>query len=156
MTKIYFIELAEYNIWANKMVSSWIDKISDEQWKQPVINSFNSIYETVLHVAGSEKIWFQRFSKYTNFELLTKTFNGSKTELIKVWEDTSQDLKNFIIGFDEKCITEILNFKNSIGIEYSLAWYQMFGHVFNHSTYHRGQMVTMLRQVGFTEISSMD
>jgi len=29
MTKAYFIELAEYNIWANNIVLSWIDKIMD-------------------------------------------------------------------------------------------------------------------------------
>jgi uncharacterized damage-inducible protein DinB len=32
----------------------------------------------------------------------------------------------------------------------------LFAHVVNHATYHRGQLVTMLRQVGFTDVSATD
>ena len=46
MNKSYFIELAQYNIRANYIVISWLQQISEQQWKQPVVSSFNSITET--------------------------------------------------------------------------------------------------------------
>jgi uncharacterized damage-inducible protein DinB len=34
--------------------------------------------------------------------------------------------------------------------------YQVLVHVFNHGTYHRGQLVTMLRQLGIEKIPQTD
>ncbi|WP_430270522.1 DinB family protein, partial [Pseudoalteromonas piscicida] len=43
MNKNYFLELAEYNIWANQTVSGWLEQISEEQWTMPLVSSFNSV-----------------------------------------------------------------------------------------------------------------
>jgi uncharacterized damage-inducible protein DinB len=156
MTKQYFIELAEYHVWANGMVCDWLDKISDDQWKQPVVSSFPSIYDTVLHVTAAENVWVQRLKKYTEFENLTKTFNGSKDELVKKWKEVSLNFKQFIENFPENSIDEKFAFKNILGIPHNQYYWQLFMHVVNHSTYHRGQLVTMLRQVGYNDLGSID
>ena len=65
MTKQYFKELAEYNLWANTTVCGWLEQISDEQWNQEIISSFNSMQETVLHIISAENAWLQRFKKRT-------------------------------------------------------------------------------------------
>jgi len=49
-----------------------------------------------------------------------------------------------------------VSFKRPDGNTYELAYHKIFAHVFNHSTYHRGQFVTMLRQTGFTNVHSID
>ena len=49
-----------------------------------------------------------------------------------------------------------LDFKRLNGDAYSMPYYELIAHVFNHSTYHRGQLVTMLRQVGFDKVESTD
>jgi uncharacterized damage-inducible protein DinB len=156
MTKQNFIELADYHVWANGMVCNWIDHISDGQWIQPVVSSFPSIHETVLHVAAAENIWVQRLKKYTEFENLTKSFKGSKDELIKKWKELSQGFREFIENFPEESFSEKLAFKNILGVPHNQPYWQLFMHIINHSTYHRGQLVTMLRQVGYTDISSID
>lgn len=156
MSKKYFIELSEFNIWANDRVCSWLDKISDEQWKQPLVSSFNSIYETILHVAGAEKVWVERLQKKSNPEMLLATFTGSKAELLETWKDLSLDFKKLIEEMPEDQFQQKLLYKNTKGIEYNQPYYQLLAHVFNHSTYHRGQVVTMLRQVGFTDVNSTD
>jgi uncharacterized damage-inducible protein DinB len=43
-----------------------------------------------------------------------------------------------------------------MGGEGQMEFQQTFSHVVNHSTYHRGQLVTLLRQTGFTQLSSTD
>jgi uncharacterized damage-inducible protein DinB len=156
MSKKYFIELSEFNIWANDRVCSWLDKISDEQWKQPLVSSFNSIYETILHVANAEKTWAERLEKKSNSEMLSTTFKGSKTELLVTWKELSRNFKKLIEEMPEDQFQQKLLYKNSKGIEYNEPYYQLLAHVFNHSTYHRGQVVTMLRQVGFTDVNSTD
>jgi uncharacterized damage-inducible protein DinB len=156
MTKQYFIQLADYNVWANNVVCSWIDKINDEQWNIQIESSFNSIYATVLHVAGSEKLWSERLDSMPTTDILFNTFKGSKSALARIWKEVSEGLRSCLENFDENILTENLSYKNTLGKAFTLPYYQLFAHVFNHSTYHRGQLVTMFRQAGFTEISSTD
>jgi uncharacterized damage-inducible protein DinB len=155
MTKQYFIELAEYNLWANTIVCGWLEQINDEQWNKEIISSFNSIQETVLHIISAENAWLQRFKKEP-FDWLQSTYNGSREEHINLWKKTSAELKDFIDVFDENNLNANLDFKRLNGDAYSMPYYQLFAHVVNHATYHRGQLVTMLRQAGFTKISATD
>ena len=67
-----------------------------------------------------------------------------------------ENLKSFIEKFDETKLPVNLSFKRLNGDPYEMPHYQVFAHVFNHSTYHRGQIVTMLRQVGFAGVGSTD
>ncbi len=117
MTKQYFIQLSNYNVWANDVVCSWIEKISEEQWKQHIVSSFNSIEETVLHVVASEKLWYERLSNIPSLQLLVNTFKGSKAELVGIWKEGSHNLKKHVESFDESLLTEKLTYKNTKGIE---------------------------------------
>jgi uncharacterized damage-inducible protein DinB len=156
MTKEYFIELAEYNIWANNIVLSWLDKITDEQWGMHVVSSFNSIAETVLHITGAESVWLERLNNVAAPVWLPSVFKGTRSEIIDLWKKASAEIKKAIEGFNEAAMMEKLVFKRLNGDRYEMPHYQVFAHIFNHSTYHRGQLVTMLRQVGYTNVGSTD
>jgi uncharacterized damage-inducible protein DinB len=88
--------------------------------------------------------------------VLTKTFKGSKKDLIEIWKEISLGIKKFIEDMPDDLLLQKLSFKNTKGIEHSLSYYQLLAHIVNHSAYHRGQVVTMLRQVGYTDITSVD
>ncbi|MDP4264776.1 MAG: DinB family protein [Bacteroidota bacterium] len=156
MIKNYFIQLADYNIRANDIVHSWFEKITDEQWKKPLVSSFNSIEATALHTAGAETIWCDRLNKAVAPLWMPDTFKGSKKDVADVWSKASQNLKLFIENFDETKMGTHLSFTRVNGVTYELPHFVVLAHVFNHSTYHRGQIVTLLRQVGFTEVTSTD
>ena len=156
MTKQYFIELADFNVWANDIVHSWLNAITDEQWEKPIVSSFNSIRETVLHVIGAEIIWLERLKNVSAPVWLPQVFKGSKEELIENWKKASADLKVLVENFDDNGLDQPMIFKRLNGEENRMPHYQVFAHVFNHSTYHRGQLVTMLRQAGYTDVRSTD
>ncbi len=156
MTKNYFLELARYNIWANNIVSSWFNRINDQQWEQPLVSSFENIAATALHIAGAETIWLERLNNVESPVWLPATFKGNKTEMVDVWKKASSSLEKFVGQFDETKMGNILRFTRLNGEVQEMPHYQVLAHVFNHSSYHRGQLVTLLRQVGFTEVGSTD
>jgi uncharacterized damage-inducible protein DinB len=155
MTKEYFTLLADFNIWANDILSGWLESLNEEQWTKELVSSFPTIQETVLHVISAEKAWLQRFEKKP-VVWIQSSFKGSKKEHIDLLKKTSLELRNFVAGFDEQQLPVELTYKRLNGEEKTTPFFVMFAHVFNHSTYHRGQLVTMIRQTGSTNIGSTD
>lgn len=156
MTKKYFLELADYNIWANNRVITWLNQISDEQYHQIITSSFSTIKDTCIHIAGAEKVWLERWQMIDNRMFLADEFKGTKHELITIWQTASQDIKEFIVSKSETEFENKLSFKRLNGDLFLMEFSKTFAHVFNHSTFHRGQLVTMLRTAGFTNVESTD
>jgi uncharacterized damage-inducible protein DinB len=155
MNKNYFLELAQYNIWANQKMTAWLSQISDEQWSQKLVGSFESIEATAIHTAGAEKVWFERLNNQVQ-PFLNLTFKGNKNDLIEIWKNASENLRNYVLDVSDNDLKESFDYKNLKGDDFSRARYQAIAHVFNHSTYHRGQLVNYLRQVGFTDVDTTD
>ena len=155
MTKTYLLELADYNIWANDKLTDWLSQISVEQFEQPLVGSFNNIHETTLHIVAAEQIWHQRLVNNVS-EWLGITFEGDRTMMLEIWKRTSADLKTYILDLPEEKLMENFAFNTRDGTPYYMERYKALAHNFNHSTFHRGQLITLLRQVGFTGVSSTD
>jgi uncharacterized damage-inducible protein DinB len=156
MTKEYFTDLAKYNRWANEKIISWCQAIDDEQWNQEIVSSFPRIAATVLHIVGAEQIWAERLQNVKNPDWLPSTFIGDKDDTIAAWRKSSDLLIQFTEIMHPERLLENQYYKRINGEEFTQPVYEILSHVFNHSTYHRGQIVTMLRQVGFEDVSSTD
>ncbi len=156
MDKSYFLEIAHYNIWANHIVHNWLHEISDEQWSQKIVSSFDSIGATALHLAGAERIWLDRLRAVEKPVWLPNKMQPVRTETLGEWSRASEGLIDFISNVDPSTLEEILSFKRINGDPVQMKIYHVFAHVFNHSTYHRGQLLMMLRQVGYEKVSGTD
>jgi uncharacterized damage-inducible protein DinB len=156
MNKAYFLELANYNIWANNKMIGWLSEINEVQFKQSIVSSFGSIAGNALHIASAEKVWLNRLEENPAPTWLAGEFNGDRETLFTIWKKGSEEIKLFIQNFDENNLQNKLKFKRLNGDENELAYYQIFSHVLTHSIFHRGQFVTLLRQVGYTKVSGTD
>lgn len=156
MNKQYFNEIVAYNLWANEKMAKWLSQINESQWSQPLVSSFTTIKDTVLHNAGAESIWRDRLSGTTDPRWIPETFKGTKQEAIDLWLDCSRNFQQYLAQTSIEELNEDLNFKRLSGEQYLITKYKVIIHVCNHATYHRGQLVTMLRQVGFTMVTSTD
>jgi uncharacterized damage-inducible protein DinB len=54
----------------------------------------------------------------------------------------------FLDGFAERRLADTVVVRPSTGGEFAHTFRQMFRHTVDHSSYHRGQLVTLLRQLG--------
>ncbi|MBB6107625.1 Uncharacterized damage-inducible protein DinB (forms a four-helix bundle) [Mucilaginibacter lappiensis] len=154
MTNTYFTALAAYNSWANAKAISWLEHISETQWKQINASSFSSVQQTAVHIASAEQIWIDFWTKAPEPVYLSSYFQGSKQELIAIWQKASVGMQRFIENCDN--LAELVTFVYPNGRVGRMPYCQTFAHIMNHSTYHRGQLVTLLRQAGFSQFSSID
>ncbi|QQQ28926.1 DinB family protein [Chryseobacterium indoltheticum] len=155
MIKKYLTDIADYSNWADTAVISWLEEISDEQWEKETESSFNSIAKTTLHIISAKRIWIDFWNNVRHPTFLSIEFTGNKTDLIEIWKKTMVQYKNFIEDYNEE------NYSQKISItikdeKWEMEFAETVLHQNNHATFHRGQLVTMLRQVGFTNFTNTD
>lgn len=148
-------QYATYTGWAHKRLMDVINTLSADQHHQEVISSFSSLYKTVYHVWGAETIWFRRLSK----QIVTAPedrFNGSMAELSAGLTQVDQQLLSWVLSKSEEELKEKLAYTNLQGQSFNQPLSTLLMHVFNHSTYHNGQLVTMMRQLQADKIPETD
>ena len=64
------------------------------------------------------------------------------------WDDVERDLTDFIAALTDADLARVYEFKTMSGAAQAQPGWQMLQHLANHGTYHRGQIATMLRQLG--------
>lgn len=148
-------QYAAYNIWATKMITDRISKLSDEEINREIVSSFPSIYKTLQHMWLAEEIWWKRLKLMENIVLESENFSGPYNEMVEILTKQSQLYKEWIDGATETQLVHVFAYVRNKE-QHKMPVYQMLQHVFNHATYHRGQLVTMLNQLGADKIPGTD
>ena len=149
-------QYAAYNIWANKTITERIAQLPNETIHKETTSSFTSLYKTVVHLMDVESIWWQRLKLLEHVEWPGKTFNGDFEELARQLIALSKQWNEWIQNTSETNFTHVFAYQNSKKEHFKQPVYEMLLHLFNHQTFHRGQLVTMLRQNGIEKIPATD
>jgi len=147
---------ADYNQWANGVMGQWIGQITEDQSRQELVSSFPSVNKTLQHIWLSQWIWVSRLEGSPFDPAQAKREGITREDLMKGILDTGSQFQTFCNALQEENLADPVSYKNLKGEPYTNSLYQVLTHVFNHSAFHRGQVVTLLRQVGFTGLSSTD
>lgn len=147
MNKSQIIELYNYNDWANQKLLNTVDHLENEEFIRDLSSSFRSIKDTMVHVLGAEELWLSRWMGEQGRPLLNTDDFPTCDALTDRWEDFRNYNHRFLEAFTEEDLMKVINYKNLKGVSYSLELWKQMLHVTNHSSYHRGQVVTMLRQL---------
>jgi uncharacterized damage-inducible protein DinB len=154
--KPILLQCAAYTIWANRKIIDCINNLSDDQINREISSSFSSIYKTVMHMWDAESIWWQRVKLVEHIERPGDTFSGSFEELSKKLEAQSKQWEEWIGNASDNQLNHVFSYQNTKKEQFKQPVYEMLLHIFNHNTYHRGQLVTMLRQLGVEKIPPTD
>jgi uncharacterized damage-inducible protein DinB len=148
------LELYEYNRWANARSLQAASTVSPEDFTKEVGGSFASLRGTLAHVYGAEWIWLERW-RGTSPRKLPFALDFPDVESIRSrWQDVEREQKKFLDGLDGARLAEVISYVNLKGETFAYPLGRMLQHVVNHSTYHRGQVATILRQLGATPLST--
>lgn len=146
----------QYNAWANTKIAEILTKLSEEELDKEIVSSFPSLKKTVLHIWDAETIWLTRLEGGTLAGWPSASFKGGKDELLKGFLATSERFADLVSSKDSGFFQTSIAYKNMKGIEFTNAIDDVLHHVVNHGSFHRGQIITMLRQLGHTDFPAQD
>jgi uncharacterized damage-inducible protein DinB len=150
-------QYAAYNVWANHKILYQIQQMEEALWYKQTPASFDSLYKTILHMWDAESTWWQRMRLHEKIVVPSASFDPSLRDACNGLLHQSMEWEPFIReSLNEEAIESKLIYKNSKGEEFYQPVKEVLLHVFNHSTYHRGQLVVMMRALGETNIPQTD
>jgi uncharacterized damage-inducible protein DinB len=147
-------ELYNYNHWANQRAISSVTPLTHEMFIRSMGNSFGSVRDTLAHILGAEWIWLQRWLGRSPKALLGASDFPTVQALQQRWAAVRHDQNQYIQTLVPDRLQEEVSYINTRGERYAYALWRQMVHVVNHSSYHRGQITTLLRQMGAEPMST--
>ena len=140
--------LFDYNAWANQRSLDAAAQLSDEQFNKPLGSSFPSVRDTLVHICSGEWVWLERCNGRIPSAFPDLSSIQAISALREHWTPQAQQLLEFIQGLTQDDLNRVMEYKTfNFGVYKNPVW-QSLQHLANHGTYHRGQVATMLRQLG--------
>ena len=149
-------QYAAYNIWASQRIFGIILSLPEEKQITEVPSSFNSLYKTVLHMLDAENIWWQRMKLSERIVVPSENFSGTMKDLSDTLLQQSKQWEEWIVASSDLSIEHVFQYQTLQGEQFKQPTWQMLLHVFNHGTYHRGQLINILRQLGVEKLPDTD
>ena len=147
-------DLYAYNRWANARSLEGASAVSSADFTKEVGGSFASLRGTLAHMYGAEWIWLERW-RGNSPRSLPFPLDFPDVETIRTrWLDVEREQTEFLDAIDPERLGEVISYVNLKGDTFAYPLRRMLQHVVNHSTYHRGQITTLLRQLGATPLST--
>jgi uncharacterized damage-inducible protein DinB len=146
--------LFKFNYWAKARLMSVLESLSGEQFVKDLGSSHGGIHGTLVHIVGAENIWLSRWTDQTVLKLLGPEDYPTLAAVRKKWDEVEGGMSQFLASLTEENISAVVTYKTIEGKQFSYPLWQIMQHVVNHSSYHRGQIVTMLRQLGIKPIGT--
>src|SRR3954465_13531172 len=145
--------LFDYTEWANDLAMDAANNLTDEQLQRDFGISHGSVLGTLVHMAGAEWIWLERWhgrspEKALAWSMWTPESCSDLATLNDRWSEVIDRRTQFISQLDEDKLRADLSFKLLSGDPSSMRLVDQMRHVANHATMHRGQVVGMIRQMG--------
>lgn len=154
MTREDICLLYEYDRWANNRILSAVSSLTPEQFTRDLGGCSCSVRGTIIHIVGGEWGWLQYWKEpyhspeslkdlWTRHDAIfhSNAFPDFNAVQLK-WAEVEKEQAEFVNGLTNEDLEKALPFRST-----QLSLGRLMQHLANHSTYHRGQIAMMLRQL---------
>ena len=154
MTKDDIQLLYEYDRWANNRVLQAAAALSAEQFTRDLGGSFRSLRDTLVHLIGGEWIWLAYWRETSPSSAFLTDLRKRRDALFNRdtlpnvaavqlrWAEIEKEQVEFLNCVTNESLKKMIPFRTT---QIRLA--HLMQHLANHSTYHRGQIALMMRQL---------
>jgi uncharacterized damage-inducible protein DinB len=146
--------LYDFNTWANHRTIEACATLAPEQFTRDLASSFRSVRDTLAHIYGAEWIWLERWHGRTPSALPSAADFPDLESVRRRIVEIDRNLVDFAASLNADDLHRVVQYKTVAGAANAQPLWQMLQHLANHSTYHRGQVTTLLRQLGAKAIST--
>ena len=143
-------ELIAFNRWANRKILEAAAALSDEERRRDLRSSYPSVHDTLLHMLSADWVWLQRLNGSSPSDMPEAWKTASWRVLREAWEEVEAGFESFVASATAEDLNRTVTYRNTAGQPFSSTLAQILLHGVNHSSYHRGQVTTLLRQLGAT------
>jgi uncharacterized damage-inducible protein DinB len=147
--------LLDYHYWARDRVYSALEPLTAGQFTRDLGNSFGSIRDTVAHLYGADWVWRSRWDGESPAALPDPAGFPDLTSIRAAWAAEEARVRAVLTRLGPDGVLRPLPYERN-GVRQQQPFAHMLQHLVNHGSYHRGQVTTMLRQVGAAPPQAMD
>lgn len=137
-----------YDDWANRRLSEALERLTEKQLGSAVASSFPSLRDTFAHIVLAEWIWLRRWLGESPTGAPSWVASSTLEQLQGTLSEVQSDRSGLLARLDDTGLGGLVRYRNTKGEEYAQPLGDLMRHVVNHSSYHRGQAATQLRQLG--------
>jgi len=148
--------LLDFHYWARDRMLEALEPLTAEQFTRDLGSSFRSIRDTVAHTYAAEWAWYSRWRGHTPTALLPADQFPDLATIRRSWVEQEQKVRALVAELGEAGVDRVMPYTLLSGVSSASPFWQMLQHVVNHASYHRGQVTTMLRQLGAAPAKSCD
>jgi uncharacterized damage-inducible protein DinB len=145
--------LFDYDKWADLKLLEAVAVLTEDQYKKDLGSSFGGIHGTLVHIFSADRVWLDRWMGKTPSPLKAEHLPTIEV-LKKQWDIYHFDVSSFIRSLTEEKVNGLLTYLDFKGNTYAQPLCQQMQHKVNHSSYHRGQIIMMLRQLEMAVVST--
>ena len=140
--------LYEYSAWARDRMLDAARQLDGEQLRTPIPGVYGSIHETLVHMAASQWMWFERIQGRSPHEVPTGADFADLAQLRAWWDTQHAAYLAYLATLADADLDRMIHYTNTQGQAYTRRVWHALLQVVNHQTEHRSQVAAMLTQHG--------
>src|SRR5512145_86821 len=128
--------LFDYTEYANGLALDAAEKLTEEQMRHDFKISHGSIHGTLVHMAGAEWVWLERWKGVSHSRSWIGDDFADVAALRPRWREIESGRRQLLENLTEERLRQDLSYKNLKGEPFMLPLVEQMQHVVNHSTLH--------------------
>jgi len=146
----YYQLMATYNQWMNRKLYAVCAEIPDQRRREDLGAFFKSIHGTLNHLLFGDMAWMGRFKGWPRRHEIGEEIYADFDELRAAREEMDETILEWVNGLTGDWLDEPLEWVSGMdGRTRRIPRRILVIHMFNHQTHHRGQLTTLIKQLGY-------
>ena len=141
-------ELFRYHYWARDRQLKACESLTEEQFRRPLGSSFSSIRDTLAHLIAAEWLWLEYWRGRSIESMWSPEQFPTLAAVAERWRKVEFEMLEYLGALNEEALARNVTLVDPQGRAWTYLMWRMMLHLINHQSYHRGQVATLLRQLG--------
>jgi uncharacterized damage-inducible protein DinB len=141
-------ELFTHNYWARDRQLRVCGTLTGEQFLRSLGNSFPSLRDTLVHLLAVEWLWLERWRGRSPRVLLTPEEFPTFAAVCERWETVEREMRQYLAMLPAESLDQPMTCTSTRGNTWTYPLWRMMVHFLEHQNYHRGQVTSLLHQLG--------